>query len=377
MSGTRDTTSDPQESVSRRAAEARVEPSRESRDLRIDALRGAAILGVVLHHSILASVMSHASSAGSYLWKQVSIGYPGGGYVPIRVLSGVVLNVVVSVHLALFTVLAGYVTTQRSLASPGHVRKRFVRLMVPYTAWLVVTGIAVKGLDVAGVARMAVQGLLHPFALGGLWYLYALFLSSVALWTLVRISQRGSWLIGASVALALAPVALPGFPLVRYLGLAAYLPYLAVGYVARRRGLDMAIAKRPLVWVSALGIFAATLALVWPPLSPLGAVSVTGTATVDAVLTAALRLVAGLSGVVAAAAAMGYAGDRVVRMLAFVGRRTIGMYAAHGLLLGPLAAIGAGVVGIFAGAAGGSLAITLLIERSRALGRVLLGAART
>ncbi|TLM78883.1 MAG: acyltransferase, partial [Actinobacteria bacterium] len=242
------------QSVPARGVEAKV------RDPHIDALRGLAILGVVLHHSILASAMSHVERAGTYLWTQVSVGYPAGAFVPARALASAPLNVIVSVHLALFTVLAGYVTSERSLSARGHVLKRFRRLMVPYVAWLVVISLAVTGFSVRQAARMTLDGFVHPFALGGLWYLYALFLSSTALWVLAKVSTRGWWLIGASVLLALAPVALPRVALFRYLGLAAYLPYLAVGHVTRRGGIELTAAKRPLVWLPALVVFTATLA---------------------------------------------------------------------------------------------------------------------
>jgi fucose 4-O-acetylase-like acetyltransferase len=176
------------------------------RDTRIDSLRAAAILAVILGHAIT-----------------VSYGRPTAAPLPLAV----TFTFAAALGVPLFMFLAGWVA--RRDADARWMLGRVTRLLVPFAAWTVVQWL-LWWRD-AGPLRL-LELLTHPSATNALWFLPALFLCSIA-YALLR--RWDALLIAVAVAAVFFRPPLPFFDL----PLAAlYFPYFVAGHYASRVRFD-------------------------------------------------------------------------------------------------------------------------------------------
>ena len=344
------------------------------RSPKVDALRTVAMLAVCVNHAVLASTMSLVQTPGSNAWNLVSIGVQSGAWVPSSTYGSLPLNLAVSFHVALLAFLGGYVTKYRSVMAKGFLQRRGHRLMTPYLAWLLIAGFIVNGFLPQGVFKTWLGGLLNPHSTGSLWFLYSFFVCQVALWLVLRL-PNGKTLLMLSGLLAVLFAGLPALPLAKYGASTLWLyPFLVSGYLfARTEGLRTTMRPAFIPFASS-AVFLVTFYLTWPQILPVqnwmyaGQVGAIGT-----IGYAILRFANALAAIAVLWRVIDFVSARALKPLAWAGRRTIGIYAIHPLLLGPLAGVGLGPLGIAASAYLGSLGATVAIERVPLLRVVLLG----
>jgi fucose 4-O-acetylase-like acetyltransferase len=277
-----------------------------SRDTRIDALKGLAIVAVILYHTM-----------GQY-------------FITAPTLAWTIREVMYSFMLPLFAFLSGYV-----LGGPVPFRPRsyFVRrtlgLMVPYLCWEIIYGLFANREASHGVGRFGIyvaDTLLNPHLEGRMWYLYVLWIALMALGVLRLFGDRTSVLVAAVVVTTVWPWwgnfprlqwiflyvvvgllwrryearVLPRIKVIGLVGALVYVPFLLASHP---EGLAVARAQRVL---SGIG---------WPAA---GAVSVHLAATAS-----------GIAAVAALVAASYFAPAGIETALALPGRLSLGIYVTH------------------------------------------------
>lgn len=344
------------------------------RDQTVDGLRGVAILAVVVHHSLLAAALTLAASPGSVAWPLVSLGLPKGGWVPIAAYSGIALNVVAGFHMPLFAFLSGWTLKPASLASHRFLIVRFRRLMVPYVAWLAIYAAVASPSPAAWLAAVG-RGLLNHHAPGTLWFLYALFLSLCVLWVLSLVPVRRSAVLAGAALIAIGLAMYPTLPVLRYLNDVLWLfPFLVAGNLLAGHPQAWRRMTRPAGVVAAALAYAAGLWLSWPGVLPSLNAWYEGAAGLPGRTAYALcHYGAGLAMVVVLWPAVAALAERLRAPLAGLGRRTLGLYAAHSIFLGLFVSLHAGVVVIFAGSLACSVATVMALERVPVARAALLG----
>ncbi|MFH1150391.1 MAG: acyltransferase [Actinomycetota bacterium] len=192
------------------------------RDIGVDALRGLAILLVVLGHALSAAqnlLVTPATDPRFYLH-----------------------NFLYTFHMPLFMFVGGYVLYGRRF----RVRDRAIRLLVPFFAWIPIYFLVNRYILhwPAQFLHTLKQTILEPGF--GLWFLPTLFLCSLLLIPVRHIEKKGRWLgiayLGVVfVAVNLLPWEELGLMQVKYFFLFFALGYLAARY---RPALDRLDRKR-------------------------------------------------------------------------------------------------------------------------------------
>ncbi|NTU71191.1 MAG: acyltransferase [Coriobacteriia bacterium] len=304
------------------------EASPRSRDPVLDALRGVAIILVVLGHSM---ALSSSTATG---------------------VSGLAFRALSSVHLPLFVLISGYLSPRNR----RH-RVRWQLLLVPYFAWAALTYLADSGS--AGIVLWLGRAAVNPYHGGLLWFLYALLGIELVAGLLRRIPLALA--VGISLIFYLLP------PLTPFFGV-LYIQSLLVYFV-----IGQALAEAPgglaegtvLRMMPALGFAGAAAVASRAWMATRTGVAPDGIPVSEATVLAAFRqLVVGLSSVAIALtfAAVAYLILSRFRSrlswIAWVGTITLGIYAVHGRFLvargGPL---GTFVIALLA-----SIAVTMLLN---------------
>jgi fucose 4-O-acetylase-like acetyltransferase len=338
-----------------------------SRVVQYDALRGLAVLLVVLAHAIALPNIHEALTA---------------------VESGV-YSLITSVYMPLFAFLSGLV--QGRFSGPVTwpvVRRRAFGLMVPYFAWAIIRAL---GLLWSPVVRAHPVGwlldlgavLVDPRA-ASLWFLYALFMCYV-LAAVVRGVNPSTRALVASAAI-IAAVAF--FPVPNWLGardVAWLFPFFVLGLLEAGSGR----MRRRVVVLGAAALYTTTLAMIWPLVgqgeqwwlsayrSAVVTVGFASEATTVWIPNRAILL--GRYACAAAGVTLLYnlfmsLPSRRVGPLASIGRRSLGVYALHSWAIEAGIAVGVHSTAILFGVATAvSLVVTNGLERVPLTARILLG----
>jgi fucose 4-O-acetylase-like acetyltransferase len=353
------------------------------RDAAADALKGLAMTLVVLGHAVV--TVSWVYHAGPGL-----VRLAGGWWVARDLALNIPLNFINAFHIPLFAFISGFLAW-RPVVRPllDQLRRRSIGILVPYASWVVIYYFfLVRPLSAAGFAGYLGTAALNPWA--GLWFLYALFVSYVVLLLVQRLPGH-RWVLGAVAVVAMEATALPasashllGFGDVLYI-----LPFFAAGYLMAP--LAKRIAERK--WLVA-GVAVAACVVLFPMRFPvlgedpnwiqtvthafgtrLGLqYGVPGARFLMAAIPPLIRYGSSLAAILAVFTVYQALRGPVLDVQAWVGRRTLGIYAIHQLLLSVL--LGMGVrnwVAMFVLALGLSVGITLVLERIPVVRGLLLG----
>lgn len=354
------------------------------RDARIDALRGLAITLVVLGHCLVrATPASPGSAAGS-------VGIPGVGWVALSTAANPLLDLIYSIHIPLFAFVSGAVLwgSQRGYGVQ-FLKRRFLGLMVPYFAWMLIGWISVGEKSPFGLLRFMATGAVNPQAPGGLWFLYALFMSAVVLAAVKWVRDSEGALVLSAAAVGLAGI-VPVGSFDHFLGLAdvAWVyPFFIAGllFAPRREWLDRRM--RVLLPV-ALVLWSASIPIITPVLVSgprwwfpwaaglLGHLGAGGAAfLVSKGVWAAARVAGSLAGVLTIYYAYAFVKGHALGWQAWLGQRSIGIYALQAAFLVPFGEPWGWrhVAILFAIAMTGSILATLVLERFKWTRAVLLG----
>jgi len=221
------------------------------RAIGIDALRGLAILLVVLGHSI--SNAENLLAATTYN------------------LEYYVSNFIYTFHMPLFFMVSGYVLFGKRI----RIGDRAIRLLLPFLAWIPVSWAVNRYIrhfpwPVRFWATFK-DTVLHPGA--GLWFLPTLFICSLLLIPVVFLAKKWSWageisLLVIFVAVNLIPFDDLGLVQVKYFFAFFALGYLAAKYRPRLREIERERSDIALMGVSALFLLLFTGLYYWGRIHP-------------------------------------------------------------------------------------------------------------
>ena len=305
------------------------------RDQTIDTARGFAIVLVVCAHAVMAVHGFDFTPQALLGGVHYSLGWS---------LQALLVDLNYSVALPLFGFVTGVTLFYSSKSGWSLVKARSKSLLIPYFSWLALGTVLVAiRSGISAVPHNLVIGTISAGASASLWFLYALFVC-VCVFALCR-SDRALVITACIAPFVMAALAWQHVDILEIRDAAWLYPPLVAGYLVvkhKPRGYLMpaaivALVALPLVaMVSPWGLVFAQLPTV------LGEIAYTLT-----------RIVGGVAGCL-----LVYGLLRPVGALAWIGRRTLGIYALHPLvaqaamrvgvhsvwLLIPIALAGAAVV---------------------------------
>jgi fucose 4-O-acetylase-like acetyltransferase len=326
----------------------------KTRDTMMDALKGAAILLVVLGHSLQA--------------------LPNFD-------DNLLFRVIYAFHMPLFMFVSGYVAFYgRDNQSWAQLRKKAAILVLPFVAWYGVSYIVTGAYLTTNLRHYVKVLILSPDH--GLWFLWVLFVNFLLLALALRLEQRlKAWVFPLIwLALQILPIDTLGLSLVRW-----HFGFFAIGFLIHRyRNLWLPYRKQ-LATVGLIGF--PLLVQFWRRVdNPDFAAAVAGTFDhrhlhqIDLLILETYKYAVPMLGIIAAWAIVGLASrylPSIHRSLGWIGLYTLDIYVTHqylvkyGVGVGPLR-----VVTGFAIALAGSLIISfLLLRRNKLLAMVFLGKA--
>lgn len=307
------------------------------RDVAIDALKGVAILFVILQHAVY-EVIGDAS--------------------PLRM-------VIRTFNMPLFAFASGLVLV-RVATNPrfSDFVKRVRALLVPYVAWLVVAALVFLPHIPSEWLRLVTAGMLDARAEHTKWFLYALFLLS-ALFVFVRMITKHDWVL---VAVGLVLVFLPPdlLPIRLHNGQVLFL-FMVAGYLVAEHGWTGVPSKR---LTAAWGVlWVAVCVAMWSWQARTGMLNRIESDYWFYTLVA-------IPGVV-----FWQYFCRLLRDMprwnfapTWIGTRTMGLYVAHGAFLGVyVGSAGLGIATSFVSSFALGLAVVLVLERVPLASQLLLG----
>jgi fucose 4-O-acetylase-like acetyltransferase len=361
--------------------------SRRERDSSLDALKALAIAMVVSGHAMLFS--SWVLHPGPGLVQATAI-----GWVSIPLAKNWWFNFVQFVQMPLFALVSGIVMwPPRSRPLGQQVLKRVTSLLVPYACWFILYFFAAyRALDLPPetFSRALIDGVVGRG--GGLWYLYTLFICSVAVLLVQRIPRPRLWLgVSAIVAAFLRTGVLFRVSAVFALYNVLWIyPFVAVGSLVAPHAKSL-LKYRWATAVACLGVFVvmfyeltpvlmepiqrATKILAWSQRNDrrLASHGIHGGFLLNSV-PLLLPFAAGLAGSIGFWSVAARQVGPVIDGLAWVGRKSLGIYVMHFPVV--LALVGIGLrnpAALTATALVATSLLTIVVERVPVASNLLLG----
>jgi fucose 4-O-acetylase-like acetyltransferase len=321
------------------------------RDTKLDTVRGIAIVLIVFGHAV-------TLYQGLIFAPQTFLG--GVHYTMAWSLDALVVDLTYAVALPLFGFVTGLTLFYSSRKGWDLVRARASTLLVPYLSWLAVgTVLVAVRSGIGAVPGNVVIGTVSAGASSSLWFLYALFVC-VCVFAICR-SDRALIITACIAPLVMTGLAWQRVDVLEIRDAAWLYAPLVVGYlIAKHR-------PKRLVLPSA-AVFAVSFPLI-AEVSPWGLVFARFPAVPAELLYTLTRVVCGI-----AACIVVYELCRPLVTLAWLGRRTLGIYALHPFI--QQVAMGRGVRSLWlAGLIGllGAAGLTVLIEQVAWPRMLLLG----
>ncbi len=201
----------------------------ERRDHHIDALKGVAIILVVLGHAI-------------------QINDPDFD-------NNLFFRIVFSFQMPLFMFLSGFIlSTQIHYSALDYLKKNSLRLLIPFLAWYLISYFFVRFNQDIGLVAYFFNLIISPAS--GLWFLWVLFINSIILFTVIKFVQIKNMLRWENYFI-LAAILLSRTASADVLGLSEvkqYFPYYASGYFVFKY-LDALKARRKIIYAIAIIAF--------------------------------------------------------------------------------------------------------------------------
>jgi len=335
-----------------------IHPIPHSRDLAIDAMRGLAITLVVLGHSIEAAYPTSYTT------------------MPLHV-------IIYSFHLPLFVFLSGMLTyREQPLPRLRFIQRRASALLVPYVAWLIVwwSISEIRGGAPASLLRTLGESLVNPRTENALWFFYVLFECCVIFALTSNMGRHPRALVLGAIIAAAAYLLQLGWqlPLFDLRRLELLYPFFVIGYFVTRTRLREHLRLRAL-WV-AIPAYALALAVSWPGTRGLPALQVALERRGDVLgLIGAggvgiVALIAALAAITVVLIAYDASPARILAPQAWVGQRSLGIYASHKRVV--YLAVLAGIPGYLLPALAGlgvAIGLTEVLSRVPVLAMLFLG----
>lgn len=347
-----------------------------ARDSSIDALRGLAIVLVVAGHAIVLSAVVHQGGPGF-------VHLDSNNWIPLASATNPFLSVFYSFHMPLFAFVSGLVMWPPKNTPLGkRILGRARGLIVPYIAWFAILFVIAQRSLSSASAGFGPALLGAVVGQGGLWYLYSLFLCSVVV---MCVAQLPGWrlILAASAAVAAVLLTEKLFPLpgVLYLSDTLWIyPFVVLGYLVGSIKQQVLRFRWP---ISVVGLLALgpLLWLRYPAhvssLQPINRLAIAmNSAGVRGgfVLSLLLPFVCASAAIMALFALYAGRGGWAIDVQAWFGRKSLGIYATHGVLILWMVAAGirnALVLTVLA--LGASALVTMGLERIPMVDTILLG----
>ena len=201
----------------------------DGRDHHIDALKGVAIILVVLGHSIQINDPNYDNN--------------------------LLYRIVFSFQMPMFMFLSGFIlATQFRYSLLNYLKKNAVRLLVPFFVWYLIGYVFVRFQTDVSLPSYLFDLMQSPAR--GLWFLWVLFLNSFLLFTVLKIVRYKNWLRWENY-FVLAALLLSRAASADFLGLSEvkqYFPYYAAGFFVFKY-LDVLKRKRNIIYSVAVITF--------------------------------------------------------------------------------------------------------------------------
>ncbi|MDR3685833.1 MAG: acyltransferase [Coriobacteriia bacterium] len=326
--------------------------ARSGRDARIDALKGVAIVCVVLYHTL-----------GQY-------------WITAPTLALYLREIVFAFMLPLFAFLSGYVQPRAGALKPRqYFSRRTLGLMVPYVCWEVTYGLAlVPGAhdSIGAFGRYLLGTLTDPHLEGRMWYLYILWVALMLLGALRVLGRDNPWVLAASIVAVMVWPWWGQFKRLQWI-----YTYVVLGLLARRYdgelfkhrlaiGLAGAVAFPVLWWATRPEKTALARVSAWLLGSPLlggGVATLYGLSTL-----------AGVAAIAALVAASYVTPHVALRALAVPGKLSLGIYVVHFYFVEVWHEPSPWLIPVIVAVAlACSMAVTLVLARWRVSATLLLG----
>lgn len=340
-----------------------------TRDNSIDALKGLAIVLVVAGHSL-------GRVAEAFRPEDIDV--------LLLAAPAFAFRFIYSFHMPLFAFVSGLVLwPPRDRPLGAQIMRRARGLLIPYFGWFLAFWVVAlltppapaEGFG-AAVANVAVGEKYY------LWYLYALFISTVLLALLVAAPRTRITLPVSSLVLIIwaSELVLP-VPNVLFLSSVVWIyPFVVFGYLMAPHKPWVVLHRRSIVVTGAvafLPLFFLRFPVFAPGLPPIeflvsgmqGAGQTTGV-----ILDVLLRYACASAAVVALFALFIGREGRIVRALVWPGTLSLGIYAIHDPALTWLSKVGiSNVLILFVVSLGVSVLLTALLRKAPLANRILLG----
>jgi len=309
------------------------------RDTRIDALRGLAIVLVVAGHAAINASVAAPGADTLVL---------GGNPVARTVALSWFVNGIYTFHMPLFAFVSGVVTFGREGTPARLLSRRAVNLLVPYASWLVIYSLLFAG-GTANALKNVALGLVSSSASNELWFLYALF-ECFLVFTVVRVVHRSQTLLIGSALLAMAALQVTkvnGMELLFVPDFLRIYPAFVAGYLTARHA-EWLVARRWALIPICLTAFFAVAVITFPYFfSERSTVSRLIRHLPSGLPRRALVMfrrsaptITGVTASIGLYLMATFLGDKVCAPLAWFGRMSLGIYAAHGIALALLTRAG-------------------------------------
>jgi fucose 4-O-acetylase-like acetyltransferase len=322
----------------------------DERDHHIDALKGVAIILVVLGHSIQINDPQYDHN--------------------------LLFRIVFSIQMPLFMFLSGFIVlTQLHYSYLDFIRKNSIRLLIPFLVWHLIGYGLIPSNQEASLATHFLNLIKAPGI--GLWFLWVLFLNGALLFGALKFARYKNWqrqenyFVIAAIFLSLA--ASPDF--LALSEFKQYFPYYAAGFFACKY-LDVLRAYRKIIYTTAVISFP-FLVLGWmrnamPTFYPTLANLITNE-PIARLIVSIYKYAVSFSGFAFCSFFLGRMnGMRFYWFLCWLGTLTLDIYVCHGYFL---IRFGNGAVQYFSAALVCmvlALSLTLLIMKRFKITRLLL-----
>ena len=268
-------------------------------------------------------------------------------------LSPELVRVMVSFNMPLFAFLSGWVLAGREGSHPlRFLEGKVLGLLVPYLAWIAVE-MPLRKVPVSGYLLRLWHALQNPLFGMQMWFLWALFWMFVVFTVGHLVSASDWWTAALAVAVACVALVIPAGA--KGLNRVSWLyPYLVSGYLLSRRRTRLRHLDAPATVVAVAAFVVLTM--------------------LDR-QTLLFRFVTGLAGVVAACGIVRFAPVRLLRVPAYLGKRSLGIYGSQMVVL-PFLIVGGGWTGAMASWAivlAASIALSLVLDRLGPGRAIILG----
>ncbi|HEY5540435.1 MAG TPA: acyltransferase [Coriobacteriia bacterium] len=323
-----------------------------SRDVRVDALKGVAIVCVVVYHTL-----------GQY-------------WITAPTLALYVREFVFSFMLPLFAFLSGYMQGRPGTLMPlKYFVRRTLGLMVPYVCWEAIYGLTLVPAARSGWSAFETY-LLHtltdPHFEGRMWYLYVLWIALMLLGVVRILGRESPWVLAASIV---AVAVWPWWG--QFKRLQWIYAFVVLGLLAKRSE-HLLLPRRRAIGVAG----AVAFVLLWFATRPEKvALARVGAWLQDSPALAGgvaalywLMTLAGVAAIAALVAASHGTPQPVLRALSVPGRLSLGIYVVHFYFVEAWHDPSPWLIPVIVGVAlACAMAVTLLLGRWRVSATLLLG----